>query len=95
MVKDTHEVLVLAKLLGKTAKDVMADGKVSATDLPKLIPLWGPTKTALEGLQNIPGELNFGKLTQAEVEMLISDIVEVVQIWMSVIGEAVTVPKAA
>lgn len=88
MVKNTHEVLVLAKILGRQVKEILADGKVNVLDIPKLAPLWEPTKQALEGFQEIPKELTPANMTAADVQVLIADVVELAQIWMDAISKS-------
>jgi len=88
LLKNLHEVFVLGKVAGKTAKEVLADGKVNAFDLPKLVQLWEPAKDALDGISEIPAELDVSKLTTADIQLIINDAVELAQIWMSVFTKA-------
>lgn len=86
-IKNTLEVLELARVAGVTAGEVLADGKFTLLDLPKLAKLWAPAKAALEGVNMIAEEC--ADLDGAEVSQLVNASVAVATAWM-----AVLVPKA-
>lgn len=86
-IKNTLEVLEMARVAGVTASEIMADGKLGLSDLPKLAKLWAPAKAALEGVNLIASECS--DLDGAEVTQLVNAAVAVATAWM-----AVLVPKA-
>lgn len=85
-IKNTLEVLELARQAGVTTAEVLADGKVGLTDLPKLAKLWSPAKAALEGVSVIQEEVK--DLDAAEVTQLINSAVAVATAWMAVFSVA-------
>lgn len=85
-VKNTLEVLELARQAGVTAAEVLADGKIGITDLPKLAKLWAPARAALEGISLIPDEVS--DLDGAEVTQLVNASVAVATAWMAVFTAA-------
>lgn len=86
-VKNLVEVLDLVVSLGKVVGEVVKDGKVNVWDLPKLAPLWTSAQAAIAGLDQVVGEIK--DLDSAEVETLMSKMVEVAQAWYAVFA-----PKA-
>ena len=77
----TKKVLELAKQIGLSLKEVMADGKVGWEDLPKLIPILAKVRPALEGGQVMGSELK--ELSDAEIVELTGIFAEVLTIYIT------------
>lgn len=92
--KNLLEVLELVRAAGVEVRDVMADGKVTITDLKDVAQLWGPAKAALTDAQLIPAEvaaiLATGDLDA--ITAVINKLVEIADVWVHAFDAA---PKAA
>jgi hypothetical protein len=75
-IKESKEVIQSLLKLAETLEAVMADGKVSITDIPKIVPLFVSLKSALEGAKLVPSELK--DLTEDETKELMDLSVQAV-----------------
>lgn len=81
-IKETLDVMNLAAMAAVQAKEIMADGKVNALDLPKLVPLWQPMKDAIDNAAAMKDEM--ADLDKDEVKALVAASLAVVMAWYDV-----------
>jgi hypothetical protein len=84
-VKNALEVFELVKTAGIQAQEVMKDGKVNIFDLPKLAPLVGPARKAIQDANLIAGEIK--DLDGEEAQLLATAAIEAVLAWVPVIPQ--------
>jgi len=84
--KDTLEVIKAAEVAGDTVADVLADGKATIFDLPKLVKLLAPVKAAVEGIANIPAELK--DIDADEAKQLFEAVIAMTVAWSKVFTKA-------
>lgn len=56
-ITETKDALAFGVALFSTISAAMGDGKIGATDIPRLLSLYKPVKAAIEGAREIPAEL--------------------------------------
>lgn len=75
-IKETQDVLALAKHLGVAVSQARADGSINFLDAPIVMQLITPLRTAIEGSQNVPVELL--DLDKAEAQALAGQSIDAV-----------------
>ena len=81
MLDHTKKVMELAKQIGTSLKDVLADGKIGWEDLPKMVPILAKLLPALESAQFVGPELK--DMSEAEIVELTNDFAVVLAIFVS------------
>lgn len=77
--KNTLELIELGRVAGVTVSEVLEDGKVGITDLPKLVKLIAPLKNAIEGLNLLVDEVK--DIDAEEAKTVLEAVVNMTAAW--------------
>ncbi len=86
-IKNILEVLNAAKVAGDVAVEAFADGKLNLLDLPKMVKVFGPLKSAIEGVANIPAEIK--DVDSEELAQIVNAFTDVAAAWLPLLSAKV------